>query len=79
MFSNDDVHSLFSDEFEVIESLVRSSSLSPELQLRGATVNTVTAQQVIAVALFLVIPILLAEASILPSYQCQNFQLFLKH
>ena len=44
LFSNDDVHSLFSDEFEVIESLVRSSSLSPELQLRGATVNTVTAQ-----------------------------------
>ena len=44
LFSNDDVHSLFSDVFEVIESLVRSSSVSPELQLRGATVNTVTAQ-----------------------------------
>ena len=44
MFSNDDVHSLFSDVFEVIESLVRSSSVSPELQLRGATVSTVTAQ-----------------------------------
>ena len=44
LFSNDDVHSLFSDVFEVIESLVRSSSVSSELQLPGATVDIVTAQ-----------------------------------
>ena len=35
-FNNDDVDSLFSFEFEVMENLVRGSSVSSESQLPGA-------------------------------------------
>ena len=44
LFNNDDVDFLFSDEFEVMENLVRGSSVSSESQLPGATVDIVKAQ-----------------------------------
>ena len=43
-FNNDDVDSLFSDAFEVMENLIRGSSVSSESQLPGATVDIVKAQ-----------------------------------
>ena len=43
-FNNDDVDFPFSDEFEVMENLVRGSSVSLDLQLPGATVDIVKAQ-----------------------------------
>ena len=42
-FNNDDVDSLFSDEFEVMENLVRVLSVSSESQLPGATVDIIKA------------------------------------
>ena len=42
-FNNDDVDSFFSDEFEVMENLVRCLSVTSELKLPGATVDIVKA------------------------------------
>ena len=44
VFFNDDVDSLFSDEFEVMENLVRGSPVSSESQLPGARVDIIKAQ-----------------------------------
>ena len=44
LFNNDDVDSLFSDEFKVMANLVRGSSVSSESQLRGAMVDIVKGQ-----------------------------------
>ena len=38
-FNNDDVDSFFSDEFQVMEYLLRGSSVSSESQLPGAMVD----------------------------------------
>ena len=43
-FNNDDVDSLFSDEFQVMENLVRGSSVSSESQLPGGMVDIGKAQ-----------------------------------
>ena len=43
-FNNDDVDSLFRDESEVMENLVRGSSMYSESQLPGAKVDIVKAQ-----------------------------------
>ena len=54
-----------------MENLVRGLPVSSESKLPGAKVHIVKSQ-VIVVALFLVIPILLTEASILPCYRRQK-------
>ena len=43
-FNNDDVDSLFRDESEVMENLVRGLSMYSESQLPGAKVDIVKAQ-----------------------------------